>query len=89
MIENWEDNWDWINPRCGQHSDLDVSVNKPTSIYMRTFKIRENFPLEEDDVWAVRQGNRVVEKWRVDFINPKKTLADIEITEYVEDENNV
>ena len=57
--------------------------------YTRHFKIKENFPIERGETWSVREGNRVVEKWVVDYVNDKNTMAEITVTEFEEDPNAV
>jgi len=55
--------------------------------YIRTFRIKESFPIERGERWNVREGNKIVEYWHVDWVNDKNTLAEIHVTEYKDDEN--
>lgn len=56
--------------------------------FNKVFKARADFPIEEKERWVVHQGNRVVEKWYVNWVKQgdKSTLANIEITCFEEDE---
>lgn len=56
--------------------------------YVKKFHIRDSFPIAYGETWNVRQSNKIVERWHVDYVNDKNTIAEIHITELEEDEND-
>lgn len=85
-----DEHWDWVNPNCGLAADLGISeVPRNPKRYQHTIRIKETFPIEYGDWWNVKDGyGRVVEIWRVEYVNDKNTLADVTVTQYHEDEND-
>lgn len=58
--------------------------------YTREYSVKETFPVEIGERWAVREHGRVVEDWEVIDKDTKKGLwFVVEITEYLGDENAV
>lgn len=52
-----------------------------TKTYRKTFRCSDNFPIEADQEWNVREGRKVVEHWRV--INRGRSSFVVEIEEFV------
>lgn len=50
-------------------------------IYRRTYRCSENFPVEKDQEWSVREGNKVAEKWRV--LRGGRASFEVEIQEFI------
>jgi hypothetical protein len=48
--------------------------------YTRTYKCSEQFPVDVDDAWHVKQGTKVAEAWRV--LTRTRLSFTVEITEY-------
>lgn len=58
--------------------------------YTKEYRVKETFPVEIGDRWAVTEHGRVVENWEVIDKDNKKGLWFVaEVTEFLEDENAV
>lgn len=49
-------------------------------VYRKTFRCSENFPVEKDQEWHVREGSKVAEHWRV--LRTGRSTFDVEIKEF-------
>lgn len=87
--------WAWINPHCNSlNSDwferkFDHDDQNPQS-YVTKYRCKDTFPVNRGEQWTVKQQGHPVEQWEVTEVDIKKNLwFEVEIREYLEDENAV